>query len=125
LDRVGLVARGLLVMSLDAPQRLGAIIEWPEALLDGRQPLAAWWSEEPGFLLEVDPRVAPRLLREAGGAGIAAIPIGQVRSEPTLVDRRPGGVRWSLPLADIEPAYRNALGRVWHLEESPLVEVSK
>jgi len=90
-------------------------------LLGEHEPLAAWWSEEPGFLLEVEPGRAPRLLREAAEGKVAAIPIGQVRRTPALVDRQPGGVRWTLPLAEIEAEYRAALGRVWHLEDTALV----
>ncbi len=119
----GGVGRALFTMCLASPERLGATVEWPPFLLSGGDRLAAWWSEEPGFLFEVEPGWTPRLLREATAAGVAVAPLGQVREGGQLVDRQPGLEGWHIDVAELAEGHRSALAAAWRLTESALVEV--
>jgi phosphoribosylformylglycinamidine synthase len=121
---LGGVGRALFGMAAASPGRLGAIVEWPPPLVGDGDRWSAWWSEEPGFLLEVEPRRAPGLLARAAAEGVRAVPIGQVRPEWRLVDRWPGESGFALELTDLVPLWRGRLSEVWRLEESPLVEVT-
>jgi phosphoribosylformylglycinamidine synthase len=117
----GGVANALSTMAFASAEKLGAAVEWPPfAALPGPDE-CLWWSEEPGFLLEIDSRRAPRLLREAAADSLGAVPVGQVRGEHTLVGKGPGGGSWQIELERLRRRWESALAEVWGLSGEPLV----
>ena len=107
-------------MGFRSHARFGAVVEWPSSATAEEDENHIWWSEEPGFLLEVHPDTAPRILREGAAESLGLIPIGQVCEEPFLISRRPGREHWRADLQMLEERWRRSLEEVWHLGEEPL-----
>ena len=115
---------GLVVAAIEmafaSADGLGLVIEWPAFAADVENETAAWWSEEPGFLLEVPAARLPELLRDGLGRDVGAIPIGQVSAEGMLRARRPGHEDWQLDLAAAHGSWRDGLAQAWELTEEPI-----
>jgi phosphoribosylformylglycinamidine synthase len=116
----GGLALAALEMAFASAEGLGLVIEWPALAADPGHETAAWWSEEPGFLVEVTPARTPELLRDGAAREVGAIPIGQVSAESVLRSRRPGHEEWKLDLAEARRAWRDGLAEAWELTEAPI-----
>ena len=109
-----------LEMAFASADGLGLVVEWPAFAANPENERAAWWSEEPGFLLEVAPARAPELLREGVAKEVGAIPIGQVSAEAVLRSRRPGHEEWRLEIAEARRVWKGGLAQAWQLTEEPI-----
>ena len=116
----GGLAIAALEMAFASAEGLGLVIEWPALAADKENERAAWWSEEPGFLLEVTPARAPDLLRDGVAREVGAIPIGQVSAEGFLRSRRPGHDEWRLEIAEARQVWKDGLAQAWQLSEEPI-----
>jgi phosphoribosylformylglycinamidine synthase len=116
----GGLAIAALEMAFASANGLGLVIEWPAIAADPTNERGAWWSEEPGFLLEVTPAHAPELLRDGVAREVGAIPLGQVSPEGVLRSRRPGHEEWRLEIAEARRAWKDALAQAWELTEEPI-----
>lgn len=122
----GGVFLALAEMGFASATGLGAIVEWPPfAVLGnleepGATPEAIWWSEEPGFLLEVEASRVPALLADAVESEVSAIPIGQVTPEPHLVARQPGKELWRVELPELRRIWESGLAGAWEFRDEPV-----
>jgi phosphoribosylformylglycinamidine synthase II len=107
-------------MAFASAARLGAAIEWPAFASLGNEEQHLWWSEEPGFLLEVSTADAPRLLREGVAESLGVVPVGQVRGEyaVTVAGDRSSG--WRLDLEGLQRRWLESLSSAWQLDDEPL-----
>jgi phosphoribosylformylglycinamidine synthase len=112
----------LAEMAFAAAEPLGAVVEWPAFLRASAEEACVWWSEEPGFLLEVHPAAVPQLLAEGVPAAVGVVPVGQVLAEPFLVAREPGRELWRAAVAELRGLWSTGLAEAWALSEAPIGE---
>lgn len=117
----GGIGSALTTMAFASAGRLGAAIEWPAfACLGDGEESYHWWSEEPGFVIEVTAEDAPRLLREGAAEALGVVPIGLVSPgySLTVTGEQSGG--WRLDLDELERRWQEALSSAWQLDDEPL-----